>query len=164
MRASIGKPSEFWTATAFFLAMAMLGAWSAYAAVSDYAAARASRNWPVVEGVALSRAAGGPPCRYAYFQHGKPYEGARQQFATAPRRSSLVDCSPGVRLDVRVAPDDPALSVLAPGGSAVTFVFWIGAAAIVLFAGLAGVIRMMLLADGLVAMRGDYSGAESPAE
>ncbi len=164
MRANVGKPSEFWTATAFFVVMAMLGAWFAYAAVSDYAAARASRNWPVVEGVALSRAAGASPCRYAYFQNGKSYEGARQRFATAPRRSSLVDCSPGARLDVRVAPNDPALSVLSPGGSAVTFVFWISAAAIVLFAGLAGVIRMMLLADGLVAPHGGYTGAESPAE
>lgn len=164
MRTHTARPSEFWTATAFFVAMAVLGGWSAYAAVSDYAAARASRDWPVVEGVALSRTDAASVCRYAYFQNGKPYQSTRVLFATTPRGRRAPDCAPGMRLDVRVAPDDPSLAVLMSGGSAVTFVLWIGVAAIFLFAGLAGVIRMMLLADGLVATRSAYAGAESPAE
>jgi hypothetical protein len=146
-----------------FAVIAFAGAVMAYAAVADYSAARASRNWPAVEGVVLSSGENGRSVRYTWFAGGNSHNGDRVRFFLAgPARPGVV-YEPGKKVDVRVSPDDSSVAVLQPGGNAPLFALVIAFSAMLVFLGLAGVVRLAMLLDGLSAAPGrDYE--YSPAE
>jgi len=132
-----------------FGAVAAAGFFTAYAAVEDYARARASRNWPTVEGVILSNPEGGNEIRYAWFDGVEGHSGARIRFWTRALYPSGETYEPGKAVTVRYSPDNGAVAVLEPGGSALIFAVALGLGAILIFVGFAGIIRLSMLLDGL---------------
>ena len=145
----------FWAAC-LFGAIAAVSAAGAFAAVKDFANARASGNWMQVEGVVLSpkEDAGAarlfawrPGLRYAYHFRGETHEGRRFAFLTRGKIGSPPSTKPGARVIVYVSPDDPKLSVLVPGGSGRRFAIWFAAAGAVAFVGVGGLIRSMMAVD-----------------
>lgn len=132
-----------------FGAVAAAGFIAAYAAVEDYARARASRNWPVVEGVVLSQPESGNAIRYAWFDGVEGHSGARLRFWTRALYPAGETYEPGKAVKVRYSPDDGSLAVLEPGGSALIFAVALGVSAILIFVGLAGIIRLTMILDGL---------------
>lgn len=131
-----------------FGAVASAGALSAYAAVEDYARARASLSWPIVEGVVLSSDADGG-ARYAWFDGEASHTGERIRFWTGAVYEKGVVFQPGKPVKVRVSPDDGSLAVIEPGGSGVVFAIALGFGAFLVFVGLAGIIRLTMMVDGL---------------
>ena len=143
-----------------FGAIAAAGLFAGFAAVEDYARARASRNWPVVEGVILSKSESGDAIRYAWFDGVEGHTGARIRFWTRILYPSGASYAPGDAVKVRYSPDNGALAVLEPGGSALIFAFVLGFGAILVFVGLAGIIRLTMILDGLwSAARGEGPSA-----
>ena len=130
----------------FFGALCALGAIVSFLAVTDYANARASREWPTVTGVVLSPRHAGD-LRYAYFSEGRSIEGRRRAFVTRGgwRGASLPE--PGTEVAVRVKPGEPAVAVLAPGGQPQLFAALITAGGLFVFVGLAGFVRAMAVMD-----------------
>src|SRR3990167_1618963 len=132
-----------------FGAIAAVGFLAGFAAVEDYARARASRNWPVVEGVVLSKSENGKAIRYAWFDGVEGHTGARVRFWTRILYPSGAVYEPGDSVKVRYSPENGALAVLEPGGSAMIFAAVLGVGAILVFTGFAGIIRLTMLIDGL---------------
>ena len=132
-----------------FGAIAAAGFVAGFAAVEDYARARASRNWPVVEGVVLSKSEKGDAIRYAWFDGVEGHTGARVRFWTRILYPSGATYEPGDAVKVRYSPDNGALAVLEPGGSAMIFAVVLGAGALLVFTGFAGIIRLTMILDGL---------------
>ncbi|MEM9496178.1 MAG: DUF3592 domain-containing protein [Pseudomonadota bacterium] len=134
----------------FFTGLAILGVVSGGLVVTDYARARASGSWQVVEGVMLRARAARPyeqtqPIRYVYSVNGKPFEGARigfftGAFAKTPDFSAM---PAGARVDVYVSLRDPAFSVLQPGGAGWFFVVSFLASSAAVFIGVGGVVRTL---------------------
>lgn len=163
MRKAEHDPKGVAGAFVLFALIAFAGVVAAYAAVADYSVARASRHWPAVEGVILSSGESGKTVRYSWYAGGDSHTGERVRFAlSTPSRSGAV-YTPGQRVNVRVSPDDASLAVLEPGGNAPLFALIVGFSALLVFLGLAGVVRLAMLLDGLAAApRRDYEYA--PAE
>ena len=134
---------------------------AAYAAVSDYAQARASRNWPVVEGHVLS---GGDKVRYAWFADRRPHQGARVRYWSNSFNPSGAAYLPGEKVKIFVSPDDGAIATLEPGGSPVLFALVLGFGGFLVFIGLAGVIRLVMKIDGLGPPRRRRATDFAPAE
>jgi hypothetical protein len=132
-----------------FGAVAAAGVVAAYAAVEDYARARASLNWTAVEGVILSNEAQEQAVRYAWFDGEASHTGERVRFWTGALSASGEVYEPGKSVEVRVSPEDGALAVLEPGGSPVIFAVVLGFGAFLVFIGLAGIIRLAMMIDGL---------------
>ncbi len=132
-----------------FGAVASAGILVAYAAVEDYARARASRSWPTVEGVVLSHARESDIVRYAWFDGEQGHTGERIRFWTRALYPSGEAYEPGKAVKVRYSPDNGALAVLEPGGSAVIFSVALGFGAFLVFIGLAGIVRLTMMIDGL---------------
>jgi len=147
-----------------FAAVAAAGVIAAYAAVEDYARARASRSWPSVEGVVLSAGADAGRVRYAWFDGTHSHTGERVRFWTGALVESGTVYEAGTTVKVHVSPDDGALAVLEPGGSAVMFAVVLGFGAFLVFIGLAGVIRLTMLIDGLSAPSRERELELAPAE
>lgn len=143
--------------------VAALGVVAAYAAVEDYARARASRHWQTVEGVVLSNEGDGA-IRYAWFDGAQSHTGERVRFWTGVLNASGAVYDAGARVEVRVSPDDGAVAVIEPGGSAVLFVIVLAFGGFLVFLGLAGVIRLTMLLDGLSPTAPDHDFGFAPAE
>lgn len=127
----------------------MSGVLAAYAAVEDYARARASLSWSIVDGVVLSREKTDGEVRYAWFDGAKSHTGGRVRFWTGAPFDRGAVYEPGKAIKVYVSPDDGSLAVLEPGGSGVLFAAVLGFGAFLVFVGLAGIIRLTMLLDGL---------------
>lgn len=132
-----------------FGVVAAAGVLAAYAAVEDYARARASQSWPVVEGVVLSRSKDANDVRYAWFDGAQSHTGERIRFWTGAAHAKGEVYQPGAAVKVRVSPEDGALAVIEPGGSPVIFAVVLAFGAFLVFIGLAGIIRLTMLIDGL---------------
>ena len=125
------------------------GVLAAYAAVEDYAQARASLSWPAVDGIVLSRGKDGDVVRYAWFDGEESHSGERITFWTGAVFDKGAVYEQGKPVKVRVSPDDGSLAVLEPGGSSVVFAVVLGFGGLLVFIGLAGIIRLTMLLDGL---------------
>jgi hypothetical protein len=146
-----------------FGSVAACGVVAAYAAVEDYARARASLGWPTVEGVVLSNEQG-DGVRYAWFDGEASHTGERVRFWTGALHQSGEVYDPGRRIDVHLSPDDGAVAVVEPGGSAVIFLIALAFGGFLVFLGLAGVIRLTMLLDGLSTSRRGRDFGYAPAE
>ncbi|MCB2113909.1 MAG: DUF3592 domain-containing protein [Parvularculaceae bacterium] len=142
----------------------LCGVFAAYAAVEDYARARASLSWRAVDGVVLSRESEGAQVRYAWFDGAESHTGARVRFWTGAAPGGGKVYQPGHPIKVHVSPDDGSLAVLEPGGSSVLFAGVLGFAAFLVFIGLAGIIRLTMLLDGLQPARHEASASIPGAE
>lgn len=147
-----------------FGAVASAGFVAAYAAVEDYARARASLGWPTTEGVVLSHDAKAGDIRYAWFDGEASHVGERVRFWTAALQSSGKVYEPGAPVKLHVSPEDGGLAVIEPGGSSFLFAVVLGFGAFLVFIGLAGVIRLAMLVDGLVPSRTSGDLEFAPAE
>lgn len=134
-------------AALLFGVIALAGVFAAYAAVKDFAFARASGRWPVTEGVILSPRGDDDDRRYAYHLNGVSYEGERVAFLTRGYIGSPPPKAPGALVEVHVSPDDPATSVLVPGGSGRRFAVWLALSGATVFVGVAGLTRAMMAID-----------------
>lgn len=148
-------------ALVIFGVLIFCGALAAYAAVADYAQARASRDWPTVEGTVL---AGDDGVRYAWFAEGRAQRGERVRYWTAAFAPSGAVYAPGDKVKVYVSPDDGAVGVLEPGGSPVLFALVLGFGGFLVFIGLAGVVRLAMTIDGLTPARRRRASDYAPAE
>lgn len=154
--------SEFRGAVGAFIlfgAIAAAGILTSYAAVEDFARARASRGWPVAEGVVLSREKGDKSVRYAWFDGEAGHTGERVSFWTGALHRSGAIYRPGAKIKVYVSPENGALAVLETGGSPVIFIVALGFGAFLVFIGLAGIVRLTMLLDGLSPSAGAVSAA-----
>lgn len=133
-------------AAGFFALVAALGCWSCFGVVRDYVDARASGGWPTVEGVVLSGDGDGD-LRYAYMVGGRSYESGRVKFVARGPLGRPPPATPGALVDVYVKPEDPSRAVLAPGGSGRRFALRFLGTGVLVFFGVAGLIRSMLLFD-----------------
>ncbi len=147
-----------------FGAVAAGGVIAAYAAVEDYARARASRHWLAVEGVVLSNEGASGSVRYAWFDGAASHTGERVRYWTGAFSASGAVYAPGSKIEVRVSPDNGAHAVLEPGGSPVVFSVVLAFGAFLVFVGLAGIIRLAMLVDGLAPARRDRDYEFAPAE
>ncbi|MFZ5617747.1 MAG: DUF3592 domain-containing protein [Pseudomonadota bacterium] len=147
-----------------FGAVAASGVVAAYAAVEDYARARASRGWPTVDGVVLSRDGEEDGVRYAWFDGEVSHTGERVRFWTGALYASGAVYEPGEQVKVRVSPEDGAVAVIEPGGSAVIFAVALAFGAFLVFIGLAGLIRLTMLIDGLAPHAREGRFDVAPAE
>lgn len=138
-----------------------VGLVAAYAAVSDYSQARASRDWPVVDGTILSSDDG---VRYAWFAEGRPHTGARVRYWTSAFSPSGAAYLPGAKVKVFVSPENGAVAVLEPGGSPYLFALVLAFGSFLVFIGLAGVIRLSMTLDGLAPARQRRASDFAPAE
>lgn len=148
-------------ALALFGVLIFCGLLAVYASVADYSQARASRDWPTVEGILLS---GGDSVRYAWFADGRSHTGERVRFWTSAFEASGVAYQPGAKTKVHVSPDDGAVAVLEPGGSPILFALVLGLGGFLVFVGLAGVIRLAMKIDGLAPPRQRRATDFAPAE
>ncbi|MEM6413837.1 MAG: DUF3592 domain-containing protein [Pseudomonadota bacterium] len=133
-----------WAALLFGV-ISLAGLFAAFAAVKDFAYARASGRWAQTNGVVLS--SDNTDFRYAYHWQGKSREGHRISFFTRGFIGTPPPTKPGSMLDVYVSPSDPDTSVLVPGGSGRRFAVWIAFCGAIVFTGVAGLTRAMLAFD-----------------
>lgn len=141
------RPHVAAAATLFGL-IALAGVFTAYSAVKDFAYARASGAWRQVEGVVLSPPRGGEgEIRYAYYVGGESFEGRRIAFRTRGYIGSPPPRTPGARVAVYVAPNDPQTAVLVPGGSGRRFAVWLILGGGIVFIGVAGLARAVMALD-----------------
>jgi hypothetical protein len=147
-------------ALALFGAITLGGVFISFTAVEDFGRARLSSSWRVVEGVVLSADSSGA-VRYSWFDGASNHIGERVRFRAAAFRASGKVYAPGETVPVYVSPEDGRVAVLEPGGSAALFSAALGAGALMIFIGLAGLIRLTMMIDGLrPAPRTDYVPAE----
>jgi hypothetical protein len=140
--------TELSVALAFFLLLALAGIWLGGVAVQDFARARASVSWPESDGVVLSPRENG--FRYAYVANGSSYESGRVRFLTANFLTAKFEKpQPGAPLIVRYNPENGAEAVLIAGGSGGVFALIVGLAGLLLFVGLGGLIRTILIGRAL---------------
>ncbi len=125
-----------------FTAMAVLGVAGGGFFVHDYARARASLNWPAVDGIVLSQLEGeGGQARYVYSFAGRSYESTREKnFMAQFMKTGKADYRPGESVTVYVNPDDHAYSVLYPGGASAAFVLLSLLSGGAVFFGVGGVV------------------------
>ncbi len=150
MPEDVALRTELTIALAFFVLMTAFGLFLGGLAVQDFAHARASVSWPTAEGVVLSGsgAASSTKFRYAYGADGRTHESRRVRFVTANFLApSPARPAPGEAVLVRVNPNDASLAVLQPGGSGGVFALLLGLAALLIFVGLAGLIRTLILSQ-----------------
>jgi hypothetical protein len=139
---------EFGVALAVFALLAAAGILLASAVVEDFSKARASRDWKPVDGVVLSKdEERASIIRYAYVAGGRGHESRRVRFFSgllypAPTAS----LRPGESVPVYVDPDDPETAVLMPGGSGTLFALAALGAGALVFIGLGGIIRTLMIA------------------
>ncbi len=128
----------------FFTTLAIVGVIGVGFIVSDYAKARGSFSWMVVEGVVLSERKG-DGLRYVYSVNGHTYEGTRQRLFTArmPFRKEQTDHAPGDKIDVFVSPKDPSYSILEQGGSGIVFACFFLFSGACVFVGVGGIVRTL---------------------
>ncbi len=148
-------------AIVLFGVLIFAGLVAAYAAVSDYSQARASRDWPVVDGAVLSSEKG---VRYAWFAEGRSHTGERVRYWTSALSPRGAAYAPGQKVKVFISPDDGAVAVLEPGGSPYLFALVLGFGGFLVFIGLAGVIRLTMKLDGLAPPRRRRASDYAPAE
>lgn len=148
-------------AIVLFGVLIFVGLVAVYAAVSDYSQARASRDWPVVDGAVLSSHDG---VRYAWFADGRSHTGKRVRYWTSAFSPSGASYAPGEKVKVFVSPENGAVGVLEPGGSPYLFALVLGFGGFLVFIGLAGVIRLTMKLDGLAAPRRRRASDFAPAE
>ena len=135
-------------AAVFFGFVALAGVITAYAAVKDFAFARASGAWPQAHGVILSAPGNNSRAlRYVYYVDGESYEGRRLAFLTRGYIGAPPPRTPGSKVPVYVNPVEPATSVLVPGGSGRRFAFWLLIGGGAVFVGVAGLTRTMMAID-----------------
>lgn len=140
---------ELTVALAFFALLTVLGVSLGGYAVQDFARARSSMLWPKVEGVVLSDE-GAAAFRYAYVADGKTHDARRIRFFTAHvAQKKFERPGPGKKVTVRVDPADAELSVVQPGGSGAVFALFAAFAGVLVFVGLGGLIRTLLLGRDL---------------
>lgn len=136
--------AELTVVLVFFFLLTAAGASLGAYAVQDFADARASVSWPRTEGVVLS--ARGGAFRYAYVADGKSRESRRARFATANRFAGAFERpAPGQSVTVRYNPARPDDAVLQPGGSGGVFALMVGLSGVLLFIGLGGLIRTLVI-------------------
>ena len=87
--------------------------------------------------------------RYAWFDGDEGHTGKRVRFWTRALFPSGELFEPGKPVDLRVSPEDGSLAVIEPGGSAVIFSVVLAFGAFLVFIGLAGIIRLTMMIDGL---------------
>lgn len=138
-----------------FIAVAAAGSVTAYAAVEDFARARASLSWPEAQGVILSRAADDDHVRYAWFDGEESHTGKRVRFWTRALHPSGASYEPGKTVVVRFSPENGAVAVLEPGGSAAVFSIMLAFGGFLVFLGLAGIVRLTMNLDGLTPTQDD---------
>ena len=128
---------------AAFLAIFIAGAVAVSVAVDDYRSARASVEWPLVEGVVLS--VDERRIRYAYFSDGETHRSAkRRHFAAMTFNESRPDAPEyrvGDAIEIYVSPKNSASSVLEPGGSPVAFAVFAAIGGLLAFVGGGGFAR-----------------------
>jgi hypothetical protein len=152
--------AELTVALAFFALLAGIGVFLGGYAVRDFAHARASMLWPRIEGVVLSDE--GARFRYAYVADGKTHESHRIRFFTAHiAQKKFERPAAGGKVTVRVSPADSQLAVIQPGGSGAIFALVAAFAGVLVFMGLGGLIRTLLLAREIEVRNG--SGKKAPA-
>ncbi|MGE0409388.1 MAG: DUF3592 domain-containing protein [Amphiplicatus sp.] len=148
MQNVVTQRAELTIALAFFVALTAFGVFLCGAAVEDFAKARASADWPVAEGVVLSRRGENAALRYAYVAGGRSYESRRVRFLTANfLKAGPPAPPPGEAVAVRYDPDDAGRAVLQPGSSGAVFALLLAGAAILIFVGGAGLVRTVLLSQ-----------------
>ncbi len=135
-----------------FVALALVGIIAGGFVVQDYARARASHNWPAVDGVVLSRLQGDrATVRYAYSFEGRSYESRRVRvFSARFLKSAPRAYVPGESVRVYVDPEHPSFSVLRPGGAGLAFVVFCGLSGLCVFFGIGGVV--WTFSDGVDAL------------
>jgi hypothetical protein len=138
-----------------FAAVTAAGVFTVYAAVEDFARARASRGWPETQGVILSRAADDDHVRYAWFDGEQSHTGERVRYWTRAFHPSGAAYEPGKPVKVRYSPEDGSVAVLEPGGSAAVFAIALSFGALLVFIGLAGIVRLTMMLDGLTSDNGE---------
>ncbi|MEX0644778.1 MAG: DUF3592 domain-containing protein [Parvularculaceae bacterium] len=150
MPEEVAQRTELTIALTFFVLLTAFGLFLGGLAVQDFAQARASLVWPTTEGVVLSRngKVGAPPMRYAYVAGGRTFESSRVRFITAnflaPKSTAP---APGETVIVRFSREDARLAVLQPGGSGGVFALILGLAGVLVFVGLAGLLRTLILSQ-----------------
>ena len=146
MHKSLRNRSEVTVVLVFFFALAIIGVAAAGFFVRDYAYARASAAWPVVDGVVLSDLEGDTArLRYVYLVDGKTYESHRERvFSARFLKSAVRDYAPGETIEVYVNPDDHSFAVLQPGGAGVAFIFFSLLSGLCVFFGVGGVVWALL--------------------
>lgn len=142
-----------------FAAVTAAGVFTVYAAVEDFARARASRSWPETQGVVLSRAADDDHVRYAWFDGEQSHTGERVRFWTRALHPAGAAYEPGKAVKVRYSPEDGSVAVLEPGGSAAVFAIALSFGALLVFVGLAGIVRLTMMLDGLTSDSGEDASA-----
>lgn len=146
--------TELSVALAFFLLLALAGVWLGGVAVEDFSRARASVSWPEADGVVLSPRDN--RFRYAYVANGRSHESGRIRFLTANFLKAKFDRPPpGAPLAVRYDPENGAEAVLIAGGSGGVFALIIGLAGLLLFFGLGGLIRTIIIGRALEEGKGE---------
>ncbi|MEM8935743.1 MAG: DUF3592 domain-containing protein [Pseudomonadota bacterium] len=124
-----------------FSTLALVGIAAGGYFVNDYARARASQSWPVVDGVILTQLAENDAARYAYSMDGRSYESSRERvFLAGFSNQSSGDYEAGQIVPVYVNPHDHSFSVLAPGGASIAFVICSIIAGAFVFFGVGGVV------------------------
>jgi hypothetical protein len=134
-------------ALAMFAAIAGLGVFLLVFAVKDFARARASFDWVPIEGVVLSKdEANSARIRYAYVAGGHGHEATRVRFLSGlANEAKTSHLRPGEGVAVYVDPNNPEISVLRPGGSGLLFLGAATAAGALVFIGLGGIIRSLII-------------------
>lgn len=158
--------SEVTFVLTFFVALSIFGMVLGGFVVNDYARARASVSWPIVEGVTLNNSFDrgfGPSfgqsdaVRYAYSFDGRTYQATRDRLFLGRFSAGGTPASaPGDLVDVYVDPDEPGFSVLRPGGAGLAFVLFSAFSGLCVFVGVGGIVWTFsegaeeLAADGLL--------------
>lgn len=136
------RKAELTVVLTIFASIALAGAAIILFAVHDFSRARASAGWPQAEAVMLA-ANGAGAVRYAYVVDGASHVSARYRFHTAIR--APIDAPPpGETATVFVNPEHPGDAVMAPGGTGAIFAVYMGAAGLLIFFGVGGVIRTLM--------------------
>lgn len=142
MQEFLKNRTEVTVVLVFFTCLAVAGAIAGGFFVHDYARARTSTAWPIIDGVVLSDLEGDHArLRYVYLVDGKSYESSRERvFSARFLKSSVRDYAPGETIDVYVDPEDHSFSVLQPGGAGTAFILFSILSGLCVFFGVGGVV------------------------
>lgn len=142
MSAEFKSKSDVSIVLFFFMALALGGLAGGGFVVNDYARSRASLEWPQAEGIVLSRLAGERArVRYVYSVEGRSFEATRERsFMGRFEIAEDHDLRPGESVVVYFNPEDPAYSLLFPGGSGGAFVALSLLSGLSVFFGLGGLV------------------------
>jgi len=142
MGTTVKSRSDLTIILLFFGALAVMGIFAGGFIVRDYAQARASESWPSATGIVLSQLDGATKdVRYVYSVNGRSYESSRKRTLLASFFvADDVDYLPGENVAVYVNPQNPAYSVLFPGGGAAAFVLFSILSGGCVFFGIGGIV------------------------